>query len=296
MTGLPPATTRGVLHFCRRVGRTVVGFSREHPLGAAAALVLLAMLVLGIVGPWITPHDPAETNIPNLLQPPSSEHWLGTDAIGRDLASRLMAGARTAVLIGFTAAFVGTTVGTLLGIVSGYAGRWVDILVQRVMDAMMAFPFLILAVAVVAVIGSSITNVIAVIAFLLIPRANRVSRSITLSVREREYVEGARALGAGPLRIIFPHVLPQTMSAFIVVLTLAVGQSILAEASLGFLGLGVPPPDPSWGRELHDGQDFFRNAPHLVLYPGIVLALAVFAANIFGDALRDKLDPHSRSS
>ncbi len=296
MTGLPPTTTRGVLHFCRRVVRTVVGFSREHPLGAAAALVLLAMLALGVVGPWITPHDPAETNIPNLLQPPSSEHWLGTDAIGRDLASRLMAGARTAVLIGFTAAFVGTTVGTLLGIVSGYAGRWVDIFVQRVMDAMMAFPFLILAVAVVAVIGSSITNVIAVIAFLLIPRANRVSRSITLSVREREYVEGARALGAGPLRIIFPHVLPQTMSAFIVVLTLAIGQSILAEASLGFLGLGVPPPDPSWGRELHDGQDFFRNAPHLVLYPGIVLALAVFAANIFGDALRDKLDPHSRSS
>ena len=296
MSGLPPTTTRVVLHFCRRVGRSVVGFSREHPLGAAAALVLLAMLVLGIVGPWITPHDPAETNIPNLLQPPSPEHWLGTDAIGRDLASRLMAGARTAVLIGFTAAFVGTAVGTLLGIVSGYAGRWVDIFVQRVMDAMMAFPFLILAVAVVAVIGSSITNVIAVIAFLLIPRANRVSRSITLSVREREYVEGARALGAGPLRIIFPHILPQTMSAFIVVLTLAVGQSILAEASLGFLGLGVPPPHPSWGRELHDGQDFFRNAPHLVIYPGIVLALAVFAANIFGDALRDKLDPLSGSS
>lgn len=296
MSGLPPTTTRVVLHFCRRVGRSVVGFSREHPLGAAAALVLFAMLVLGIVGPWITPHDPAETNIPNLLQPPSPEHWLGTDAIGRDLASRLMAGARTAVLIGFTAAFVGTAVGTLLGIVSGYAGRWVDIFVQRVMDAMMAFPFLILAVAVVAVIGSSITNVIAVIAFLLIPRANRVSRSITLSVREREYVEGARALGAGPLRIIFPHILPQTMSAFIVVLTLAVGQSILAEASLGFLGLGVPPPHPSWGRELHDGQDFFRNAPHLVIYPGIVLALAVFAANIFGDALRDKLDPRSGSS
>ena len=207
-----------------------------------------------------------------------------------------MAGARTAVLIGFTAAFVGTTAGTLLGIISGYVGRWVDILLQRVMDAMMAFPFLILAVAVVAVIGSSITNVIAVISFLLIPRANRVARSVTLSVREREYVEGARALGAGPLRIIFPHILPQTMSAFIVVLTLAVGQSILAEASLGFLGLGVPPPDPSWGRELHDGQDFFRSAPHLVIYPGLVIALAVFAANIFGDALRDKLDPRSAST
>ena len=281
---------------CGRAWRAVIGFSRERPLGAAAALVLLGMLVLGVVGPWIAPHDPAQTDIPNLLQPPSSEHWLGTDAIGRDLASRLMAGARTAVLIGFTSAFLGTAAGTLIGIVSGYAGRWVDILVQRVMDAMMAFPFLILAVAVVAVIGSSITNVIAVISFLLIPRANRVARSITLSVREREYVEGARALGAGPIRIIFPHILPQTMSAFIVVLTLAVGQSILAEASLGFLGLGVPPPDPSWGRELHDGQDFFRNAPHLVIYPGVVIALAVFAANIFGDALRDKLDPRSGSS
>lgn len=280
----------------RRRSRPFLSFTREHPLGAVSALILLAMVALAIVGPWITPLDPTQTDIPNLLQPPSAEHWLGTDAIGRDLASRLMAGARTAVLVGLTAAFVGTSAGTLIGIVSGYVGRWVDIFLQRVMDVMMAFPFLILAVAVVAVIGSSITNVIAVISFLLIPRANRVSRSITLSVREREYVEGARALGAGPLRIIFAHVLPQTMSAFIVVLTLAVGQSILAEASLGFLGLGIPPPHPSWGRELHDGQDFFRNAPHLVIYPGVLIALAVFAANIFGDALRDKLDPRSGSS
>ncbi len=280
----------------RRRSRPVLSFTREHPLGAVSALILLAMVALAIVGPWITPLDPTQTDIPNLLQPPSAEHWLGTDAIGRDLASRLMAGARTAVLVGLTAAFIGTSAGTLIGIVSGYVGRWVDIFLQRVMDVMMALPFLILAVAVVAVIGSSITNVIAVISFLLIPRANRVSRSITLSVREREYVEGARALGAGPLRIIFAHVLPQTMSAFIVVLTLAVGQSILAEASLGFLGLGLPPPHPSWGRELHDGQDFFRNAPHLVIYPGVLIALAVFAANIFGDALRDKLDPRSGSS
>ena len=296
MTTHSPVASRGISHWVRRAWRTVLGFSRERPLGAAAGFVLLLMLVLGVVGPWTTPFDPTETNIPNLLQPPSSEHWLGTDAIGRDLLSRLMAGARTAVLIGFTAALLGTSVGTLIGVVSGYVGRWVDILLQRVMDVMMAFPFLILAVAIVAVVGSSITNVIAVISFLLVPRANRVSRSITLSVREREYVEGARALGAGPLRIIFPHILPQTMSAFIVILTLAVGQSILAEASLGFLGLGVPPPDPSWGRELHDGQDFFRNAPHLVIYPGIAIALAVFAANIFGDALRDKLDPRSRLS
>ena len=296
MTTHSPVASRGISHWARRSWRTVLGFSRERPLGAAAGFVLLLMLVLGVVGPWITPFDPTETNIPNLLQPPSSEHWLGTDAIGRDLLSRLMAGARTAVLIGFTAALAGTSVGTLIGVVSGYVGRWVDILLQRVMDVMMAFPFLILAVAIVAVVGSSIMNVIAVISFLLVPRANRVSRSITLSVREREYVEGARALGAGPLRIIFPHILPQTVSAFIVILTLAVGQSILAEASLGFLGLGVPPPDPSWGRELHDGQDFFRNAPHLVIYPGIAIALAVFAANIFGDALRDKLDPRSRLS
>lgn len=283
-----PVESRGPL---ARMWRATADFARQRRLGAAAGLVLTGLIVVGVIGPWIAPFDPTLTDVPNRLASPSWDHWLGTDAIGRDMFSRLLAGARTAVLIGVSAATIGTGIGTLIGVVSGFIGRWVDLLVQRVMDVMMAFPFLILAVAIVAVVGSSITNVVAVIAFLLIPRANRVARAITLSVREREYVEGARALGAGPLRIVFHHVLPQTISAFIIVLTLAVGQSILAEASLGFLGLGVPPPEPSWGRELHDGQQFFRTAPWLVIYPGIAIASAVFAANLFGDALRDKLDP-----
>lgn len=282
---------KGLRTALSRYWATIIDFAREKPLGAMAGGVFVFMILIAIIGPWIAPQDPLTTNMPARLLPPSLQHLMGTDALGRDLFSRLIAGTQTALLVGVTASFIGASVGALLGIISGYVGGKVDMFIQRIMDMIMAFPYLILAMTIMLVLGSSIPNVIFAIAFPMIPFANRVSRSIAVSVKEFLFIEAARAVGASPSRIIFRHVLPNTIASYLIVLTSLLGGAILAEASLGFLGLGIPPPHPSWGRELNEALPYFYGSPWLAIFPGIAISLAVFGANLFGDALRDKLDP-----
>jgi peptide/nickel transport system permease protein len=257
----------------------------------AAAIVFLLMILVAIFGQWMTPHDPLDTDVRNRLQGPSWNNFMGTDNLGRDVFSRLVAGTRIAILIGVVASFLGSTIGALLGVVSGYLGGKFDLYFQRLMDMIMAFPYLILAIAIMAVLGGSIQNVIFAIAFPMIPSGNRIARSVAISVRESTFIEAARSLGARQTRIILRHVLPNAVAAYLVTLTSALGASILAEASLSFLGLGVPPPHPSWGRALNEAMSYFYNAPWLAIFPGIAISLAVFSANLFGDALRDVWDP-----
>lgn len=266
-------------------------FAREKPLGAAGGMVLFLMLLLAILAPLVAPTDPLTTNARVRLAPPSALHLLGTDELGRDLASRLIYGARVSVLVGVAAAAAGSVIGALVGILTGYAGARLDFFVQRVMDVLLAFPTLILALAVMAVLGSSIPNVIIAIAIPFIPRSNRVVRSVALSVKEMQYVEAARAVGAKPARIVFRHIVPNCLPSYLIIATALLGTAILVEASLSFLGLGVPPPHPSWGRSLSESMQYFERAPWLAIFPGVAISLAVFGANLFGDALRDVWDP-----
>ena len=271
----------------RAIGR----FIREKPAGAAGAIVFLVMILLSIIGPYILPYDPTLTNLSERMQAPSWMHIMGTDWLGRDLFSRIILGARTSMLVGVSATLFGTTVGALLGLISGYLGGRVDLFMQRISDMLMAFPALILAMAIMAVLGASVTNVIIAIAVPTIPRANRVVRSIAQSVREYQFIEAAQAVGARPTRVIFHHVLPNCSAAYMIVATAMLGSAIMIEASLSFLGIGMPPPDPSWGRSLSAGMEFFRTGPWLIIFPSLAIAAVVFAANMLGDALRDIWDP-----
>lgn len=269
----------------------VWSFSKAKPLGAAAGVILIIMVIIAIIGPWITPYDPLDSNVRDRLQAPSMKYLMGTDNLGRDIFSRIIAGTRIAIFIGVLSAFIGSTAGVLLGVISGYLGGRFDLYFQRLMDMIMAFPYLILAIAIMAVLGPSIPNVILAISFPMIPVSNRIARSVAISVKEATFIESARSIGAGQMRIIFRHVLPNAVAAYLVVLTATLGAAILAEASLGFLGLGVPPPHPSWGRALNEAMQHFYGSPWMAIFPGLAISLAVFGANFLGDALRDVLDP-----
>lgn len=268
---------------------------RRKPLGAIGAVIILAFAVVALFAPLLAPHDPYLIDSANLLAPPGPGHWLGTDEYGRDILSRIIYGARVSVFVGFMAVGLGTSLGALLGLVSGYFGGAVDYAIQRVMDTLMAFPTLILALAMVAVLGSSIRNVIIALAIVMLPNACRVVRSTTLSVRERPYILAARNLGLGNARIILFHVLPNCLAPFIILATAGLGSAILSEASLSFLGLGTPPPEPSWGAMLSGKtQRYMIEAPWLAIAPGMAITLVVFGFNFLGDALRDLLDPHQQ--
>ncbi|MEK7848211.1 MAG: ABC transporter permease [Chloroflexota bacterium] len=268
-----------------------MSFVREKPLGAAGGIILVFMVLVALVGPLVAPADPLTTNVMGRLAPPSSQHLLGTDELGRDLLSRLIYGARVSMLVGVLATVLGSGIGALLGIVSGYLGGRVDMVVQRFMDVLMAFPPLVLALALMAVMGPSVPNVIVAISVAFLPRANRVVRAAALAVKELQYIEAARAVGATRARIIFVHVVPNCLASYLIIASVLLGASILVEASLSFLGLGVPPPHPSWGRSLSESMQYFRQGAWLAIFPGIAISLAVFGANLFGDALRDMWDP-----
>ncbi len=278
-------------------GRSAVAWSalklffREKPLGAAGGVIFLIMILVAIFAPWLAPYDPILNDVPARLSPPSWQHLMGTDDLGRDSFSRVIYGARISALVGLLATTIGISLGAVIGITSGYLGKKVDLYVQRVMDILLAFPSLILALAIMAVLGASITNVIIAIAIPVVPRANRVVRSVALSVREFQYIEAAKAVGDSQWRVIFQHVLPNCTAAFLILATSMLGTAILIEASLSFLGLGIPPPVPSWGRSLSEAMRFNYNAPWLSIFPGLAISLIVFAANMFGDALRDIWDP-----
>jgi len=275
----------------RSAWNTVWAFSKAKPLGAAAGVILIVMIIIAIIAPLIEPYNPLDSNVQERFQAPSWKHLMGTDNLGRDLLSRIIEGTRIALLVGILSSFIGTTAGIILGIISGYLGGRFDLYFQRLMDMIMSFPYLILAMAIVVVFGGSIFNVIMAIAFPMIPTANRVSRSVAMSLKETTFIESARAVGAGQTRIIFRHILPNTVAIYLIVLTSALGNSILAEASLSFLNLGVPPPHPSWGRALNEAMQYFYTSPWMAIFPGIAISLAVFGANLLGDALRDVWDP-----
>jgi peptide/nickel transport system permease protein len=267
-------------------------FCRQNPLGAAGGVVVIGMIAMAALADVVTLYDPTRNNFGAMLTPPGADYWLGTDQFGRDLYSRIIYGARTALLVGFFSAFVGATVGLVLGVASAYFGGWFDLLFQRVMDVLMAFPLVILALAVVSIFGTGTMNVIIAITIPFIPRCARVVRSSALAVREMPYIDAARACGFSNSRIVLRHMIPNVMAPYLIMITAFVGQAILIEASLSFLGLGVQEPVPAWGLMLRGGaQEYAESAPWVAVFPGIAISLAVFGFNLFGDSLRDWLDP-----
>ena len=270
-------------------------FAQQRPLGAFGALVIILMVIAALSAGFAAPFDPLATDYGAMLQAPSSIHWFGTDSYGRDVLTRIMYGARTALWIGFASAFMGATAGAIIGVGSAYFGGRIDLMVQRLMDLLLSFPLIILALVVVSVLGSGMSNVILAITVPMIPRCALVVRSSALALREMPFVEAARALGFGPMRIIVRHMLPNVLAPYLVMLTAFLGQAILLEASLSFLGLGVAEPQAAWGLMLRGAAvDFAERAPWMAIYPGIAISLAVFAFNLFGDSLRDALDPKLR--
>ena len=267
-------------------------FCVENPLGAGGGVVVLVMMLMALFAEEITRFDPTANNFGDMLTAPNLDYWLGTDQFGRDLYTRIVYGARTALLVGFVSAFIGATIGLVLGVVSAYFGGLFDLIFQRIMDVVMAFPLVILALAVVSIFGTGTQNVIIAITIPFIPRCARVVRSSALAIRETPFIDAARACGFGHTRIVMRHMVPNVMAPYIVMMTAAVGQAILIEASLSFLGLGVQEPTPAWGLMLRGGaQEYAESAPWVAIYPGVAISLAVFGFNLFGDALRDWLDP-----
>jgi peptide/nickel transport system permease protein len=270
-------------------------FIVTKPLGTAGGVIILMMVLTALFADVVAPYDAYEINQTLQFKAPSLEHWLGTDEFGRDQLTRLIYGARIALFIGLTTAFLGSTVGAVLGVISAYLGGKVDLLMQRVMDVMLAFPLLILALAIVSVLGRSIPNVVLAIAIPIIPRTTRIVRSSALSVNENIYVEAARAVGSQHWRVMLRHILPNVMAPYLIMLTAQLGNAILVEASLSFLGLGTAEPTPSWGLMLSgSAAAYAEKAPWVAVFPGLAISLAVFGFNLFGDSLRDALDPKLR--
>ena len=267
-------------------------FARRKPMGVLGAVIVCFLLLTAVFADRMTVHKPEQVRAAQRFRPPSQMHWFGTDDFGRDVFSRVAHGARISLRIGITAVLLGTTAGALIGLVSGYLGGRTDLMLQRVMDGLMAFPTLVLALAVVAAVGASVRNVIIAVGLTLAPAANRLVRSVALSVRETPFVMAARALGGSQWRVVFRHVLPNCLAPYLVIATANLGSAIVAEASLGFLGLGVPPPTPAWGSMLSGAtQTYLFRAPWMAIYPGLAISLAVFGFNMLGDAVRDLLDP-----
>jgi len=276
-------------------GEEVVKFIRTKPLGGAGALIILGMLGVAVFAAALAPYDPYVGDYGLQFARPSAEHWFGTDEFGRDVLSRVMYGARIALFVGFTASLAGCTLGGLLGVVSAYCGGKVDLLLERLMDILLAFPQLILALAIASILGPAVQNVVIAISIPIIPRAARVVRATALSVKENVYVEAVQALGATRRRVVLHHIVPNVVAPYIIMLTAQLGGAILAEAALSYLGLGTAEPTPSWGLMLSgSAPSYAEKAPWIALFPGIAISLGVFGFNLFGDSLRDALDPKLR--
>jgi peptide/nickel transport system permease protein len=275
----------------------VAEFVRQQPLGTVSFFIICAMMFAGVASELVAPYDPLAIDFTSIMSAPSWAHWCGTDAYGRDICSRLIYGSRTALVIGFTSSFIGSSIGAILGIASAYFGGKIDDWIQRVMDVLLAFPIIVLALVVVAAFGKMLVggidiNLIIAIAIPILPRVARVVRAAAFSVRVMPYVDAARAAGYSHTRIIFRHMAPNVVAPYLIMLTAFIAQAILAEASLSFLGLGVQEPTAAWGLMLSgNAADFYRQAPWLILFPGVAISLAVFGFNLFGDSLRDFLDP-----
>ncbi len=268
-------------------------FARNR-LAVAGLIVILVFLVMAVFAPWLAPYDPIDQDLPSQLQGPSRSHLLGTDDFGRDILSRIIVGSRVSLLVGVLATAIGATLGTLTGTIAGFYPK-TDNLLMRLMDILLAFPGIILAIAIIAVLGPSLFNVMIAIGVNSIPAYARLVRSQTLSVKEKEYVESARAIGMSDQSVLFRHVLPNCISPLIVYSTLQLGGAILSASILSFLGLGIQPPDPEWGAMVNAGRGWLRDAPHIATFPGIAIFLVVMGFNLLGDGLRDVLDPRMRN-
>ncbi len=267
---------------------------RRNPVAMAGGGVVLLLLLVSATAPLIAPYDPSALNLSNTLAGPSAAHLLGTDTHGRDVLSRIIYGAGISLRIGFFGMLLGCLVGVALGLVSGYRGGWVDNLIMRLVDVQLAFPGLLLALCIIAIIGPGLENVIVAVGVFSVPTFARVTRAEALTLKQRDYVLAAKMLGAGDGRIMIQHLLPNALAPILVIATLRVATAILTAASLSFLGLGAQPPSPEWGAMLSDGRQYLTIAPHVATFPGLAILIIVLAFNLLGDGLRDALDPRLR--
>lgn len=280
-----------------RLRPPILAFILHQPLGAFGLAVIMVMALAALFARWVAPYDPLQVDYEAMLAPPSWAHFLGTDNFGRDVLSRLIYGARTALTVGFLSSFLGSTLGAVIGVVSAYFGGRTDLLIQRVMDVLLSFPIIVLALTVVSVLGQKLVlgidvNLIVAIGLPMVPNVARVVRSSVLAVAAMPYIDAARAAGFSHARIIFRHIVPNVVAPYLIMVTAFIAQAILLEASLSFLGLGVTEPTPAWGLMLTGAAaDFYQQAPWMIVFPGLAISLAVFAFNLFGDSLRDWLDP-----
>jgi ABC-type dipeptide/oligopeptide/nickel transport system permease subunit len=275
--------------------RTLLTFAKRRPLGALGAVMILAMVLIGTVGPFVAPYDPDEIGVTKKYAVPSlSGHLLGGDQFGRDVLSRILYGARISLMVGVVASTAGTLVGGLMGLASGYWGGKTDAIIQRLVDILMSFPLIILALTLLTALNRSLGTVIVAISVPFIPYGARVVRASTLVLKESQYVEAAKASGCSDLRIIVRHIAPGCIAPYMVLATGLIGVAIITESALGFLGLSIPPPTPTLGGMLGEALTLLMFAPHVAIAPGVFITLAVFAFNILGDALRDALDPRLR--
>ena len=295
MNRIGPCKIHGIATAAISLRRWVAGNARHNPLAAAGVVLIVVFVILALFAPWIAPRDPAAIDLPTRLDTPSSAHWFGTDELGRDILSRVVYGARISMLVGTCVVLTSLGLGLVIGSVAGYYGGGIDRFVNIVlMNAFLSFPGILLAIAFVAFRGPGIFNLVVALSLGGWVGYARLVRGQVLVAREREFVEAARALGASDLRIIVRHILPNIIQPVIVQAAIGMAGAILAEATMSFLGLGVPPPTASWGAMLNDGRAHLFDAPHLVLFPALAVMLAVLSFNFIGDALRDYLDPRSR--
>jgi peptide/nickel transport system permease protein len=270
-------------------------FAQRYVLGTVGLVIMVTFVLTALFADLICRYSPLTVDSVHALAPPGWQHWMGTDSFGRDVWARIVHGARISLAVGIGSTALGSSIGVVVGLTSGYLSGWVDLVFQRVTDILQALPLLVLALVMTAALGPSLPNVIIAIAIPLIPTVSRVIRANTLALRELPFVEAAKSIGMTEMRIALRHVLPNTLAPLIVLATAQLGSTILTEASLSFLGLGIPEPYPSWGRMLSESAaEYVRVAPWLVIFPGIAISLAVFGTNLFGDALRDILDPRQR--
>ncbi|WP_420491558.1 nickel transporter permease [Neobacillus drentensis] len=263
----------------------------KNKLAVIGLGIVIFFIILAIAAPWIAPYSFKGQVLSERMQAPSSKHWFGTDDFGRDIFSRVVYGARISLWVGFFSVLGSVVVGTFLGIVAGYYGRWIDNIISRIFDIMLAFPSILLAIAVVSILGPSLQNALIAIAVINIPNFGRLVRSKVLSVKQEEYIMSARAVGMKDARILFRHILPNSISPVIVQATLAIATAIIEAAALGFLGLGAQPPTPEWGKMLADSKNYITQAPWTLIFPGLAIMLTVLGFNLMGDGLRDVLDP-----
>ncbi|ATP41846.1 peptide ABC transporter permease [Solibacillus sp. R5-41] len=257
--------------------------------------IVVFFILLAVIGPYIAPQGINDQDLSIRLQPPSTDYWLGTDDLGRDIFSRILHGARISLTVGLSAVLISAIVGSFLGIIAGYYGRWIDTIISRIFDIMLAFPSILLAIAVVSILGPSLRNALIAIAIINIPNFGRLIRSRVLSIKEEEYIHAAKAIGMKNSRILLKHILPNSMTPVIVQGTLAIATAIIEAAALGFLGLGAEAPQPEWGKMLADARMFLMNAPWAMVFPGLAIMLTVVGFNLMGDGLRDALDPKMKN-